>query len=110
MPAPRTVRICCTIPFDSFRSFAAKIELAETDFAANQDLPSTYGWQLDAGSSTRAEDSYFEGVRWASSCLTRRSNASCMTERSLVSAALPPVVNGLTNRSARLLVATYYKP
>jgi hypothetical protein len=33
-------------PFRSFRSFAAKIELAESDFAANRDLPPAYGWQL----------------------------------------------------------------
>jgi hypothetical protein len=33
-------------PFRSFRSFSAKIELAEKDFGANANLSPTYGWQL----------------------------------------------------------------
>ena len=33
-------------PFRSFRNFVAKIELAESDFRSNPDLPPTYGWQL----------------------------------------------------------------
>ena len=33
-------------PFRSFASFVAKVQLAETDFAANSELPPTYGWQL----------------------------------------------------------------
>jgi glycosyl transferase family 2 len=33
-------------PFRSFKSFAAKIELAARDFAANPALPLSYGWQL----------------------------------------------------------------
>jgi len=45
VPAPDGVYLL-HYPFRSFRSFAAKIELAESDFAANQDLSPTYGWQL----------------------------------------------------------------
>ncbi len=45
VPAPDGVYLL-HYPFRSFRSFAAKIKLAESDFAANQDLPPTYGWQL----------------------------------------------------------------
>jgi len=45
VPAPDGVYLL-HYPFRSFRSFATKIELAEGDFAANRDLPLTYGWQL----------------------------------------------------------------
>ena len=45
LPAPDGVYLL-HYPFRSFRSFAAKIELAESDFAANQALSPTYGWQL----------------------------------------------------------------
>ena len=45
VPAPDGVYLL-HYPFRSFRSFAAKIELAESDFAANPDLPPMYGWQL----------------------------------------------------------------
>jgi hypothetical protein len=44
-PAPYGVHLL-HYPFRSFRSFTAKIQLAERDFAANHDLPPTYGWQL----------------------------------------------------------------
>jgi hypothetical protein len=33
-------------PFRSFQQFAAKIEMATLDFAANRDLQPAYGWQL----------------------------------------------------------------